>query len=111
MPSPQLGTRVRQGVHKGRLAQGQETRSHTRDVGMSKRVISTITFTTDGHVTGSNGDFTAFAAGDPVLIEGANLNNGFYEVTAIDGTNQAYIVVDPPPKAEGPVASVTVRTP
>jgi hypothetical protein len=49
-------------------------------------------------------------AGDPILVEGTNLNNGERIITGIDTVNSAYLVIDPPPKNEGPVTA-TVRTP
>lgn len=107
-----LGTRSRNGFEHERIDQGANTRSYTRDVGMSKNVTDTMTFATSGAtVTGSNGDFTAFGVGDPIMVENTNLNNGYFVVTGIDGTNQAFLVLDPPPKNEGPLAGVTVRTP
>lgn len=106
-----IGTRTQQNFRKERVDQGNDTRSHTRDLGMSKNVTASITFTAaDGKATGANNTFlSTFAVGDPVLIQGALLNNGFFTVTALDGTNNAFIVLDPPPKNEGPL-SVTIRT-
>jgi hypothetical protein len=46
---------------------------------------------------------------DVVLIEGCNINNGYFTVTGIDTVNSAYLVLDPPPAAEGPITA-TVRT-
>ena len=109
MPSP-MGTRTKATLHYERVDQGAETRFHTRDVGMTKNVTASITFGS-GNATGANGTFTGtFAVNDPVLIEGANLNNGFFTITALDATNAAYLTLDPPPKAEGPL-TVTLRTP
>lgn len=107
----QMGTRSRQGFRKEHPFGTSITRGFTRDKGMSKRVISNATFTAgNGRITGANGDFSAFIAGDPVLIEGVNLNNGEFEITGIDGVNGAFLVLDPAPKNEGPL-SVEVRTP
>ena len=110
---PALGTRTRQGDRQGREAGSGDTRSHTRDVGMAKRVSASITFTaSDGRATGANGTFTStFAAGDPVLVQGGLSNNGgVFQVTALDAVNAAYLVLSPAPKDEGPV-TVTLRTP
>lgn len=104
-----VGTRTRQNLSRERADQGSDTRSHTRDLKMSKNVTSSATFTTDGKITGSNGDFSAFALNDTILVQNALLNNGFFTITALDGTNHAFVTVDPPPKAEGPL-SVTIRT-
>lgn len=108
-----IGTRARQINKLERIDQGHETRSHTRDLGMTKLVQATsLTFVGGAtkQIQAANGTFAAFAAGDDVLVDGVNLNNGFFHVTAIDATNQSYLVVDPPPAAEGPVTG-NVRTP
>lgn len=105
---PSIGTRTRQGFCQERPDQGSETRTHTRDGGMSKNVTTSATFGS-GKITGADGDFAAFRIGDPILVQGVQLNNGFFEVTGLDASDQAYLAVDPPPKAEGPI-SATVRT-
>lgn len=105
-----IGTRTAATLRKERIDAGSDTRSHRCDLGMTKNVTASLTFTTDGKITGANGTFTAtFAVGDPVLVQKTNLNNGYFTVTALDGVNAAYITVDPPPKAEGPL-STTIRT-
>jgi hypothetical protein len=105
-----LGTRTRQSFQKERIDQGDHTRFHTRDLGMTKLVTASITFG-GGNATGANGTFTGtFIVGDPVLIEGANLNNSYFIVTALDAVNAAFLTLDPPPQAEGPI-TVTLRTP
>lgn len=103
------GTRTWQNLSRERTEGGSDTRSHTRDLGMSKRVVNSMTFTTDGKITGSNGDFNAFALNDTILVQNTNLNNGYFTVVGLDGTNHAFVTVDPPPKAEGPI-SATIRT-
>lgn len=106
-----LGTRTSQNVFRVRPDQGSETRGHQQDVGMSKRKIVTATFTaSNGRITGSASDFAAFVLNDPILIEGTNLNNGYKTVTGLDGGSQAFLVVDPPPKDEGPIANTLVRS-
>jgi hypothetical protein len=105
-----LGTRSSQNLFRSRIEQGSEGRTHQQDVGMSKRKVTTATFTaSNGRITGSNGDFAAFAVNDPILVQGTNLNNGYKTVTGLDGINQAYLTLDPPPKDEGPVANTLVR--
>ncbi|MGH7110754.1 MAG: hypothetical protein ACREFK_10025 [Stellaceae bacterium] len=105
-----LGTRTKQTLHFKRIDQGSATRSRNQDLGMTKLVVAAITFG-GGNAAGANGTFAnTFALNDPVLIEGANLNNGFFTVTALDTINNAFLTLDPPPKAEGPIA-VTLRTP
>lgn len=103
-----IGTRSNQTLKYSRMDQGEQTRSYTRDVGMSKNVTASITFGS-GALTAANGTFAAFAVQDQILVEGTSLNNGYSTVTAIDGTNHAFLTVDPPPKAEGPITA-TVRT-
>jgi hypothetical protein len=170
------------------LAQGAETRTHTRDLGLTPLVSASITFSSSGaSATGANGTFgvvtaisgaanngsgairltvgsttglftgklvavsnvggtteangtwaitvidgshidligsvfvhtytsggsafqSSWRVNDPVLVEGANLNNGFFTITALDPTNAAFLTLDPPPKNEGPI-SVLMRTP
>lgn len=111
--SYRIGTRTTQNFRRERLPQGSETRSQSRDVGMKKRVVASCTFVGGGtnQIQAANGTFTGtFAVGDPLLVEGTNLNNGFFTILALDGVNAAYLTVDPPPKAEGPL-SATLRTP
>lgn len=105
-----IGTRKVSNTRSNRNDQGSDTRSHTRDVGMAKRVTASLTFTTDGKITGANGTFSGpWAVNDPLLVDGVNLNNGYFQLTGLDAVNAAYIVVDPPPKAEGAI-TCTVRT-
>lgn len=107
------GTRTKQGFRQERVDQGHMTRTFTRDLGMTKLVTASITFTSaTAEATGANGTFptTGFKVGDDVLIEGANINNGYFHITGLDGTNQSYLVLAPPPANEGPI-TVTIRTP
>lgn len=105
-----LGTRTLQGLRKEHPQGTSREGGYTRDVGMSKRVSSNATFTANnGRITGANGDFANFVAGDPIFIQGSNTNDGEFLITGLDGVNQAYLVLDPAPKNEGPV-QVTVRT-
>lgn len=109
MPSSS-GTRQPATVLHERTQQGNETRSHTRDVGMSKNASASMTFTGGtGQVSAANGTFTAFAVGDEVLFSGTNLNNSYHAVIAVDGANHSFLTLDPAPKSEGPIAA-TVRT-
>ena len=111
---PNLGTRTKFGVQHERLAQGSDTRGFTRDVGMTKSITASLTFSAAGPtVTGANGTFTGtFAVNDPLWVEaGAFLNEGaFFTITALDEINAAYLTLDPPPKSEGPL-TITLRTP
>ena len=102
----ELGTRGQATQHKERIQQGSQTRGYTRDIGMTKNVTASLTFAAGASQIQGVGS-AAFAVNDPVLVEKTNLNNGYFIVTANDGTN---LTVDPPPKDEGPI-SATVRTP
>ena len=65
---------------------------------------------TVARIYGSTNTFAStFAVGDPILVENTNLNNGYKTVTGLDGSNAAYLTVDPPPKVEGPVTAL-IRT-
>lgn len=105
---PSVGTRTRANQLHIEPAATSMTRSYTRDVGMSKLATASMTFGS-GKVSAANGTFASFVAGDLVLAEGVSLNNGYFTVTAIDGTNQSFLTLSPPPKSEGPLTA-TVRT-
>ncbi len=104
----EVGTRSRDNTLSRNPPSGGMTRGMSRDVGMSKLATASMTFGS-GEVSAANGTFSAFQAGDLVLAEGTNLNNGFFTVAGIDAANGAYLTLDPPPKAEGPLTA-TVRT-
>lgn len=109
--SDELGTRIKATGRNNHQEGGSDTRSHTRDVGMSKRVNVSLTFTAaNGRVTGANGTFAGFVPQDPVLIQGTNLNNGAFEIFSTDAVNSSFLTLDPPPKNEGPIVCI-VRTP
>lgn len=105
-----LGTRTRPSRQKMYPDQGSRTLSRNTDKGMTKRVSASLTFTaSDGKATGASATFTGnFAVGDPLQISGTNRNNGFRAIIATDG--DTYLILDPPPKDEGPVTCV-MRTP
>lgn len=113
--SYRLGTRKTQTSRRERLPQGHETRTMTRDIGLATNVTVSATFVNSAtkQVQAANGTFTAFNALGlpfPILVEGANLNNGFFNVVAIDSVNQSFLTLDPGPQNEGPL-TVTIRTP
>ena len=111
LPEFMQGTRTKQNFAYIHPCEQSVNGSLTRDVGMSKNVTASITFVAGGtnQLQGANGTFNNFVADDMILVEGTNLNNGIFTVTAIDGTNHAFLTVDNPPKAEGPVTA-TVRS-
>jgi hypothetical protein len=107
----ELGTRIRANQPNNRIDRGSMTRLLTRDLGMTKLILDTATFTSaNGRISGSGAnEFTVFAIWDPIEVYGTNLNDGYFTVTGIDAGG-TYLIVDPPPKDEGPVANVEVRT-
>lgn len=106
----EIGTRNRFTSFDTRAPGGSQTRSLSGDLGMSKLATASMTFSAStGKVTAANTTFANFAVNDLVLFENTNLNNGYFTVTAIDGTNGAFLTLAPPPKSEGPL-STTVRT-
>jgi len=105
---PSLGTRSSQNTRQETFSTRSANASRTLDLGMSKNVIALLTFG-GNQVSGANGTFAAFVVGDVLLVEGVNLNNGNFEVAGIDGTNHAFLTLNPPPKPEGPIIA-TVRT-
>lgn len=107
----QVGTRTPQGFLYSHPPSGSLDRGMQQDVGMTKRVVSTATFTASNkRITGAANDFTSFVVDEVIVIEGSNLNNGIFTVTAIDGSNHAFLALDNGCKDEGPQAGVVVRT-
>lgn len=106
-----LGTRTLQTQRLEHPNSRSFAQTLTRDVGMSKNISALITFSaSSSQLQAANGTFANFAAGDPILAEGVNLNNGEFIITGIDTTNHAFLTVDPAPKNEGPLTA-RVRTP
>lgn len=105
----ELGTRQKQSFHNSHPPTGSQTKSFTRDVGMSKNVTASLTFVPgSSQIQAAATTFAAFAAGDEILVEGTNANNGYFHVTATDASTQ--LTVDGNVKTEGPITA-TVRTP
>jgi hypothetical protein len=80
------------------------------DPGMTKRVSASITFVDSGtkQLQAANGTFTPFAVGDEIEVLGTALNNGIYQVVAIDGANHSFLTVQTGLHNEGPITA-TVR--
>ena len=78
---------------------------HTRDVGMSKRVLPMATFS-GSTISDPATNFSVFAVDDEILIWGSALNNG---TRAILSVGSSFITVDWPVQTEGPIA-VEIRT-
>lgn len=107
---PMNGTRTKQGSAFEHPPSSKLDRANTRDLGLSKNVTASITFTASSkQLSGANGTFNNFAVNDDIEVLKTNLNNGVFRVTAIDGTNHAFLTVDYPVKDEGPL-SATVRS-
>jgi hypothetical protein len=114
---PSFGTRRQSNIRHSHPPGTKVTRSYTRDVGMTKLVTASITFSSaSSQLQAANGTFGAggstFAVGDPIeVLGGAVLNNGAtFQITAVDTVNGAFLTVDPAPVNEGPITA-TVRTP
>lgn len=107
-----LGTRAQQSLAKRSPATRRPNGKPTRDLGLKSRVIpAAVTFAAaTGRVTGANGDFANFSAGQQLQIHGSVLNDGERRITGVDGVNAAYLVLDPAPKDEAGSAGVEIRT-
>lgn len=87
------------------------TRSLSRDFsqqdpGSTNQLSASLTFTArTSRIAGANGTFTNFAAGDRFQVENRVTNDSGFQVTAIDGTNHAYVTLVPPPKDQGAVTA------
>lgn len=103
----ETGTRTRQNRLWMRPQQGSISRTFTKDPGMTKLLQgASLTFSASaGQIQAANGTFAAFKGGEIIMVEGVNLNLGFFNVTGIDGVNASYLTVTPPPKNEGPITS------
>jgi hypothetical protein len=108
-----IGTRGYSRNRQERVDQGQMTRTLDRDPDAMKLMeditVSFVAASAQIQSTAGIFDF-AFVAGDDLLVEGANLNNGYFHVIAVGEPSFSYLLVDPPPKDEGPLM-VTLRTP
>lgn len=101
----ETGSRTRQNALHIRPQQGTITRSYGKDLGLSKLVNGgSLTFNAGtGQISGAASTFSGFKGNEVIEVEGTNLNNGFFSVTATDSST--YLTVDPPPKNEGPIAT------
>ncbi len=106
---PSVGTRTKQSTRQEHVDTRSESASHSADLGMTKRVVASVTFG-GGSLSASNGTFANFGVGDDILVEGTSKSNGRYHVNAIDGVNHAFLTVDEGTPTEGPVANTVVRT-
>lgn len=111
---PSVGTRTKSSFQLEHPASAPAVAtSYTRDIGMMKRTTpANTTFTAaSSQISGVNGDLANFVVGDRVVVRGTSgINDGEHAVLGIDSVNHAFIVVDPPPKNQGPIAGVEIRT-
>ena len=102
------GTRETKSFFKSRPSTRQDSRSLTRDVGLSKRVIANATFG-GSTIFDAAANFTVFKVGDMIQITGTvgGLNNGDRTILSVTASQ---ITVDAPVKSEGPTPNVEIRT-
>lgn len=108
----EVGTRIRQCFGLEQPPSRALTRSYSADKGLKPRVAPGVAITFVGAATSqaqaTGGTFANFAVGQNLRINGSASNNGEYRVTATDASTQ--ITLSPPPKAEGPISTVEIRT-
>ena len=104
------GTRTRQTSLHNRPPSGSFTRQNRNDPGLKSLALQiTATFNAGTHkITAAAATFAGFRVQQLVEIAGSNKNNGFFTVVATDAST--YLTLDPPPKAEGPVPGIFVRS-
>lgn len=87
---------------------GSNTRTLSTDPGLKSFALNITATFGSGTISASSGQLAGFSVGQQVIVQGTNLNNGYFTVTSTDGST--YLGLEPPPKAEGPLAGVDVRT-
>ena len=106
-----LGTRTLSNPTWSDPPGASETRTHSEDPGMALYAApaSTVFSASLGTAVPGSGSLPAgMVAGTTVLIEGTNLNNGTFLVTAYSAS--LGITLDPPPKSETSTTCI-IRTP
>jgi hypothetical protein len=77
-----------------------------KDKGSLNQLTASLTFTAaSARITGTNGTFANFAVGDLFQVGGTVTNDGGFQTIGIDGVNQAYLTVAPPPKDQGAISA------
>lgn len=77
-----------------------------RDPGSTNQLTASLTFTAaTARIAGANGTFANFAVGERFQVENTVTNDGGFQVTGIDGANQAFVTVAPPPKDQGAISA------
>jgi hypothetical protein len=104
-----LGTRTSSRQPNGRAAGTGLTRDFgQQDKAGLNQLVASLSFNSGtGQIAGANGTFSNFGAvGDRIQVEGTSLvNDGAFQVTAIDATNHAFVTVVPAPKTQGAVTA------
>ncbi len=105
---PHLGTRSKQSFQHNHPPEDIPQNSNTLDLGLSKKVTASVTFSAStARATAAAGTFANFAIGDQLVIASQGADGGFFEVIATD--NSTYLTLDPPPPNGGP-STVTIRS-
>jgi hypothetical protein len=101
------GTRQRREFYNERPESREPNNKYTRDVGMTKRLVISATFS-GSTITDLASDFVAagFAVNDQIMVWGTAYNNGVRTILSLTTTA---LTVDWPVTTEGPIAGVTVR--
>ena len=77
-----------------------------QDKGSTNQLTASLTFTAaTARIAGANGTFANFAVGDRFEVENTVTNDGGFQVTGLDGANQAYVTVAPPPNDQGSIST------
>lgn len=100
------GTRSNNQMWNSRPEVQLPNNKQTRDLGMSKRVLPSATFS-GSTISDPATNFSVFAVNDEIVLMGSALNNGTRTVLTV---GSSFITVDWPVKTEGPI-SVEIRTP
>lgn len=112
----QSGTRLRSNSLTTHPQSSKLDRSQTRDLGNASYLASgtALTFvnSTTKQIQAANGTFpaTKWPTGMLIEVQGGNLNNGIFMITANDAVNGAYLTLDLSPQNEGPISSYSIRS-
>ena len=102
-----LGTRHSERMPNGTPSTMGLTRDFAeQDKGSTNQLTASLTFTAaTARIAGANGTFANFAVGDRFQVGLTVTNDGAFQVTGLDGVNQAYVTVAPPPKDQGAIST------
>ena len=103
------GTRESRNFFRSRPSSRITNGRHSRDLGLSKRVVASATFS-GSVISDAASNFAVFKVGDRITISGTagGQNNGDRTILGVTATT---LTVDFPVKGEGPTAGVEIRTP